>query len=277
MLTALTIENVKTDKWYKKLINMIRGNSLNVEIKSARGVVIRDIKYINRNGAVNWFELDREIGAQRNHLLCNDSVIFPEGMGFKRFCNKAFKIQLACNLGIYALSKLKGGLPDIKVGLYDKNAECVNVVEELVNYCKNIFVVTDNTEKYREKSESLTEERGAGIYVSSDRGRLSDCPLVLAPERIEESLPISGAAIVLTGFPPTVCVGGLVYFDYHFRMPNMFDNIKPESLSNEYFAGALFTKGRQYELGSIVPTTCSNFTSSQTPRSICDYLLRMSE
>lgn len=275
MLTALTIENVKTNKWYKKLFNIIRGNSLYVDIKSARGVVVRDIRYINRNGNVDWYELDREIGAQRNHLLCNENIILPQNLGFKRFENIRFKIQLACNLGVYVLGKIKSGFPDIKVGVYDLNGCCSEIIGELVNYCDNIFIVTDNTDKYNEKAEKTMAETGAGISVYKSRDVLYDCPLIIAPERIEESIPVSGGSIVLTAFPPTVCVAGLVYFDYHFRMPNMFDKIKPESLSCEYFAGALYTKGRQYELGSIVPTTCSNFTSSQTPRSICDYLLRI--
>ncbi|MCH5304836.1 MAG: hypothetical protein J1E41_08235 [Ruminococcus sp.] len=276
MLTALTIENVENKKWYKKIFYKLRGNSIRVDIKSARGVVLRNITYINRNGRIDWYALDSEIGTQRNHLLCDESIILPENRGFKRFENTEFKIQLACNLGVFVLSKLKGVVPDIKVGLFDADASCSSVLEDLVKYCKNVVAVSDNVDEYTENIQKISEECGAEVFVSSNRANLSDCNLVIAPARITEALPISGGAIVLSGFAPTVCTAGLVYFDYHFRMPNMFDKIKPESLSNEYFAGALYTKGRQYELGSIVATTCSNFTSSQTPRSICDYLARMS-
>ena len=275
MLTALTIKNAVPKNCFGKVFNTIRGNSINVEIKSARGVVLRDIVYINRNGKVNWYELDREIGAQRNRLLCSENILFPKNLGFKRFENIEFKIQLACNLGVYTLSKLKSEIPEINVGVYDKDANCTNLLEELINYSGNIFVVTDRKEKYEETAEKIALSEGAVVSVSENRGALSDCPLVIAPVQINESLPVSGGAIVLTSFAPTVCVTGLVYFDYHFRMPNMFDKIKPESLSCEYFAGALYTQGRQYELGSIVPTTCSNYSSSQTPRSICDYLIRL--
>ncbi len=275
MLTALTIKNAETDKWYKKILNLIRGNSIIVNIKSARGVVLRDIVYISRNGEVDWYALDAEIGAQRNHLLCDDSIVFPKNMGFRRFENIQFKIQLTCNLAVYTLSKLKGEIPDIKVGLFDADALCTGVLDELVNYCGDVRVVSDCTEVYRNLSEKITASTGAAVAVSESREALADCSLVIAPAQINECLPVSGGAIVLTSFAPTVCVTGLVYFDYHFRMPNMFDRIKPDSLSCEYFAGALYTKGRQYELGSIVPTTCSNFTSSQTPRSICDYLIRL--
>lgn len=275
MLTALTIETVKTNKWYIKLLNRIRGNSIYSEIKSARGVALRDIRYINRNGVVNWYALDSEIGAQRTNLLCNDSVTLPERLGFSRFENTEFKTRLACNLGLYVLSKVRSEIPEIKVGLFDCGVDFSKFLYELVNYCDNVCVISDNPERYEDSAEKILAETGASVRVSKSREPLSDCPLILAPARINENLPISGSSIVLTAYAPTVCVTGLVYFDYHFRMPNMFDRIKPDSLSCEYFAGALYTKGRQYELGSIVPTTCSNFSSSQTPKSICDYLVRL--
>lgn len=275
MLTALTVKNVIPKNCLEKIFNRLRGNSIKIEIKSARGVVLRDIVYINRNGKINWYALDSEIGAQRNQLLCTDNILFPKNSGFKRFENIEFKIQLACNLGVYVLSKLKSEIPDIKVGVFDKNACCTNLLEELINYSANIVVVTDYKDEYENTAERIAFSEGAVVSVSENRDALSDCPLVIAPGQINESLPVSGGAIVLTAFAPTICVTGLVYFDYHFRMPNMFDELKPESLSCEYFAGALYTKGRQYELGSIVPTTCSNFSSSQTPRSICDYLIRL--
>lgn len=277
MLTALTIENIKTDKWYKNFFNKLRGNSIRVEIKSARGVALRNITYINRNGQVDWYALDSEIGAQRNHLLCSDDVVLPAEMGFKRFENTEFKIQLACNLGLFVLSKLKGEIPNVKVGLFDASANCSSLLEDLIKYCGNVAVVSDNIDEYDEITEKISEEYGAEVFVTNNREVLSDCAFVIAPEKICETLPFSGGAVVLSGFAPTVCTAGLVYFDYHFRMPNMFDKIKPDSLSNEYFAGALYTKGRQYELGSIVPTSCSNFGGSQTPGSICDYLVRMNE
>ncbi len=277
MLTALTVKTEEVRNWYERLFNKIRGNSITVDIKSARGVALRHITYINRNGSVNWFEIENEIGDSRDRILCDDSVLLPENMGFTRFENTVFKARLSCNLGLYVLSKLSGEAPGIKAALYDVNGDYSEFLKSFFHYAENrgekssrgfgeLCVITDNREVYEKAAAEIMDESGAAVFISERRDNLSDCALIIAPERIEESLPVSGGAIVLTGFAPTVCIPGLVYFDYHFRMPNMFDRIKPESLSCEYFAGALFSKGRQYELGSIVPT--------KTPRSICDYLLR---
>lgn len=273
MLTALSIENLTSGIWYKKIINKLRGDSITVDIRSARGVALRHITYLSRSGEINWERLSRVIGAQRNHLLCNEDVLPPADLGFRRFDNKTFKIQLASNLGVYVLSKLKNKMSDIAVAIYDLRGDCTRLLSELARYTGKLTVVTDNLDAYNSAAEAISEDTGAIAYVTDNRARLMDCALIIAPEQINELLPLSSNVIVLTSTAPTVCTPGLIYYEYHFRMPNMFDRIKPRDLTTEYFAGALYTKARQYELGSIVPTACSNYASSQTYRSICEHLL----
>lgn len=270
MLTALTIENLQGDKWYKRLYNVLRGNSLRVEINSARGVALRHIIYINRTGRVDWLRLNSVVGSQRNHLLCGEDIALPGDLGFRRFDNRDFKIKLAGNLGIYVLSRLED--KDIAVGLYDPCGEQGELLGDIVRYTSNAVAVSDNTEAYSLLGEKICCDTGATVQATDNRSRLGDCRLVIAPEQIRETLPLRSDAVVLSSQPPTVCTPGLVYYDYRFRMPNKFDTIKPRELSEEYFAGALYTKARQYELGSIVPTLCCNFGSTQTIPSICQCL-----
>lgn len=273
MLTALSIENLTSEIWYKKVLNKLRGDTVHIDIRSARGVPLRHITYLSRSGTVNWIRLSKLIGAQRNHLLCGDDILLPTDMGFRRFDNKTFKIQLASNLGVFVLSKLKNKVSELSVGIYDLRGDCTRLVAEIARYTDNLTVVTDNLDDYNTAAEAVSADIGAVVQVTDNRARLMDCALIIAPEQINELLPLSGNVIVLTSAAPTVCTPGLIYYDYHFRMPNMFDRIKPNDLSAEYFAGALYTKARQYELGSIVPTACSNYASSQTYRSICEHLM----
>jgi hypothetical protein len=275
MLTALTVENATSEKWYKKLVNKARGNSIKTEIKSARGVALRHIIYINRTGKIDWFKLDSVISSQRNHLLCSEDIILPVELGFKRFDNREFKVRLASNFGIFILSKLGKTADKLKTGFYDPRGECADVLAGLLKYSSNVVVVSDNLTSFNLEIRRIYEETGATVQLSSNRVQLMDCDLVIAPMQIKELLPLSGNSIVISGSAPTVCVAGLVYYDYYFRMPNKFDSIKPKELSEEYFAGALYTKARQYELGSIVPTSCRNYSSTQTTMSICKYLSKI--
>ncbi|MGN0489574.1 MAG: hypothetical protein ACI4HO_09960 [Ruminococcus sp.] len=277
MLTALTIESLPKENWYKNIFNKIRGNSVKTQVKSARGVALRHITYINRTGKIDWFKLDSIIGSQRNHLLCSEDIILPTELGFKRFDNKEFKIRLSANFGIYVLSKLGEKADLIKTGFFDPKGECTEILGGLLKYSSNVVVVSDNLTAFHNETRRITDETGATVQISSNRIQLMDCDLVIAPMQITELLPLSGNCIVLSGATPTVCVPGLVYHSYYFRMPNKFDSLKPKELSEEYFAGALYTKARQYELGSIVPTVCRNYSSTQTRVSICKYLEKSAE
>lgn len=272
MLTALTINEIKSDKWYKNLFAKLRGNSIRTEITSARGVVLRHITVDKRCDRLDWELLDSIIGAQRNHLICSDNIILPSELGFRRFDDGLFRCVLSLNLTLNVLSKLKNKL-DLSFALYDPDGLFPDFLSDAAHYCGDITVITDKPEKFEQVIEKIADDSGAQIKLSSNRERLLDAQLVSAPTQIREPLPLSGTSVTLTGKAPTVCVAGLVYFDYHFRMPNMFDRLRPRELSEVYFCAALFTKARQHELGSIVPTTCFNYSSSQTTRSLCEFIV----
>ncbi len=277
MLTALTIDNQLQDKWYRKLFDRIRGNSLKVEIKSARGVTLRHIIYTNRNGRINWMKISSVIGSRRNNIICDENISLPSELGFRRFENTEFSIRLATNMGVYILSQLDKTADKIKVGFFDIRGDSTDCISSIIRYTSNVVIVTDNLTAFNLELRRIYEETGASIQATGNRIQLMDCDLVIAPMEIQELLPLSGNTIVLTGFAPTVCLPGLVYYSYYFRMPNKFDGIKPKEIPEEYFAGALYTGARQYQLGSIVPTVCSNYSSSQTSISICNYLEKIAE
>ena len=271
MLTALTIKNITADKWYKKVINKLKGNSIDIQLNSARGVVLRHITYTIRNGKIDWGKLNHLIGNQRNHLLCSENIILPKELGFRRFDNIDFKTRLATNAAVYILSQ--ADTKNIRVGLYDPKGEHTELLSHLVKNTANLAVITDNSTAFEYEVRSVYEELGASVRLSDNRIHLMDCQLIIAPDKIKEALPLSSSAVVLTSYPPSVCICGLVCYSYYFRMPKGFDELKPQELTEEYFCGALYTKAGQYELGSIVPLVCGNQNSTQTCMSIREYLL----
>lgn len=270
MLTALTVTN-KTDKvWFKRLINYIKGNKIKTEVKQVRGVTLRHIEYTNRTGTINWDEIDRFVGIQRNHLLCSEYLELPKNMGYKRFYSDEFAKRLCTNMALYVLDKVKN-TENIKVGLYDISGDSSDVLIHLLKYCPNTITVTDNNEEYYQQSEYILQETGISPIITNSRESLEVCDLIVAPCVINEILPICNKAIVLTCGCPTKEQNGTLYFRYHFKMPNKFDAIKPAELSDYYFASALYTKARQHQFGSIVPMLCSNYASGARIESLCAY------
>lgn len=265
MLTSLTIENLIAENIFVAFIYRLRGNKINVDIKSARGAVLRQVTYLNRTGRIDWDALDRVIGNQRNHLLCSEKIALPKELGYRRYDNTPFLGRLAINMAGFVLGRCGENCP--KTGIYDPKGDYCELIGEIVRQ-SDALIVTDFPEKYEDIAERLSREYGVSLRLSCERSALSECELVVAPSKICEPIPLRDSAVILTCAPPAVCLSGAVYYRYHFRMPNMLERLKPAELSPAYFVGALFTKARRYELGSIIPTSCSGETSSQTVKSL---------
>ncbi len=273
MITALTIETPEKGRGIRRLINSLRRDGVNVELKRARGVCIKHITYISRRGKVDIGKIDRFIGAQRNHLLCEEDISFPKNSGYKRFYSPAFTARLCTNMALYTISKCKNP-ENLKIGIYDPDGSQHGLLTCVLRDCCDVFVVTDNPNDYLCELDEAMEKLGATAVVTKQRDELSCCDFVIAPAVISEKLPLREDAVVLTNEPPKESIKGLVYSKYYFKMPNGFDKIKPKELGEDYFCSALYTLGSQYELGSIIPTLCRSGASSQTIKSLCAYLER---
>ena len=271
MITALTIDVPEKSKGIRQLLDILKHDRVDVEVKRARGVSIKHVTYTSYSGKVKLAKIDRIIGAQRNHLLCSENLKFPVNSGYKRFFSSEFTSRLCTNM---ALSVIKSSnCPEnLKLGIYDPDGKTPDFLFCVLNYCSDVTVVTQNTEPYYCELRRAMDEFGASAVITSQIQDLDDCKLVVAPCVIKESLPVRGDAVVLTNGCPKVHMGGLIYYKYYLRMPNGFDLIKPNELDEEYFCSALYTLASQYELGSIVPTVCRNFSSSQTVKSLCAYV-----
>lgn len=271
MITALSILTPENSRGIRRLFNSLRKDKVCVELKRARGVCIKHITYTSYKGNVNIDKIDRFIGAQRNHLLCDETINFPKESGYKRFHSSAFAARLCTNMALYVISKCKNP-ENLKIGIYDTDGNLEGFLKCVLKFCADVTVITDRPENYYDELNSTMEELGATAVITNQRDGICNCDFVIAPYIICEKLPIKETALVLTGGNPKVDIKCFVYSKYYFKMPNGFDKIKPQELDEEYFCSALYTLGSQYELGSIIPKICRNNSTSQTIKSLCSYL-----
>lgn len=270
MLVALNIKSQMPKTFFEKLLNKVRGDKIVTEISNVGGVALRDVTYIKRSGKINFEKLSCALGETRN-ILCCEGVTLPEG--FVRFENREFTSLLSINLGVFILSELKKAGEDLPVGFYDPDGLYSEHLSRLSRYNNNLIVVTDDTEQYDAISEKILDDSGAVVSVTDNRLRLTDCRLIIVPEGVSEPLATLGNTVVLSGKKPAVSLSGVCYYDYSMRTPDSFSQLKPPRFSAVYFSGALYSLARQYELGSVVPASCSNREFSQTPASLVKYLV----
>jgi len=273
MITALSVKVPEKTTGINKLVNKIRRDKVESTIKRARGVSVRHITYTSYSGKIKLEKTDRIIGEQRTQLLCDKNLNFPQESGYKRFDSVEFSSRLCTNMALCLLMEYEN--PEkLKIGIYDENGSSADFLFNILEYCSNVVVVTHNTEEYKMVLDRALDELGASALITENISELENCNFIIAPQIIEEHLPIKADTLVLTAGCPKVHNNGMLYYKYHFRMPNGFDMLKPDTLDEEYFCSSLYTLASQYELGSIVPLVCSNYSCSQTTKSLCAYVSR---
>ncbi|MBQ6387560.1 MAG: hypothetical protein IJH96_02950 [Ruminococcus sp.] len=267
MITALSVNIPEKSEGFKRLTNRLRRDKVEVCVSRARGVSLRHITYTSYSGEVRLDRADNLIGAQRSQLLCSEKLVFPLRSGYRRFSSSSFSSRLCSNMALEVLRACPSAAA-LRCGMFDPHALAADWLLRSLACCINPIVVTDNNEIYSLARERALEELGASITLTKSRTELESCDFLLAPSGIREPLCLHPGVIVLTAGKPSAPIGGEIYYHYNFRMPNGFDTIKPAELSEEYFCSALYTLGAQYELGSIVPLSCSGQYCSQTVKSL---------
>lgn len=275
MVTALTVCVSEKRKGLWGFTDKFRRDKVDMQLKKARGVSLKHITYTSYSGKLNLEYIDHLIGAQRNHLICVENLAFPENSGYRRFSSPSFSYRLCTNMALAVLKDCEQS-ENLSIGIYDPDGDSADFAFYALKYCSDVKIVTNSSDAYVPELERAMEEFGATAVLTENRQELDSCDFVIAPTQICEALPIKIDSVVLTVGCPKVKVTGLVYYKYYPRVPKGFDLLKPEELDDEYFCSALYSLAAQYELGSIVPSLCSNYSTSQTVKSLSAYLSNLS-
>ena len=271
MMTALSVRIPEKQRGIKALAEKLRRDKIEITMKRARGVSLRHIVYTSYSGEVKLEKTDDAVGIQRDRLLCSDKLSFPPSSGYKRFCSTAFSARLCENFALSVLSDCRCAA-DLRIAVYDPAAYSAGLLIPLLERCSDVTVVTDCAQPYFCAADRALNELGAGAMITRRREELASKDLIIAPKTISETLNLDSDAVVLTVKPPVKPISGAVFYNYHFKMPNGFADIKPEELSEEYFCSALYTLGAQFALGSIVPLTAACGSARKTAAEVGNLL-----
>lgn len=254
MLTILDIKERQYKSKILRVFSCFMANSLSDEILQSGDIRVRYLKYINRNSKVNYKKIDKLVGAQRNHLLCNEKLKLPSTLSFKRFKSDEYKVRLCTNTALALLASSKR--VNYNIGLIDEKAHHTALPRYILRYTDTLVVVSTNTDVYSDVAKELLEEIGAPIRLSKTAKSLYNCDIIIAPEGIAQGISTKDDCLILTTKKPEFSVNSKVIFDYSVRLSSALSKICPECIDETYFASALYTIGHRFELGSLVPSVC---------------------
>lgn len=267
MLTALTVKKHERRKGIRGFADRFKRDRATVKVQRARGVYLKHITYITYGRKPRFEKLEKIIGESKNRVICSPKLEFPSDCKLKRFCNSDFSARLCTNLTLRILSMCNFS-EKLKIGIYDPDGRDSDFLQYIMKYSSDVTVVTNCPDTYYEANEFIMENLGTCSIVTKRSEELERCHLIIAPRTIENTFSSNENTLILTNGRPKAEVIGHIYYKYYFKMPNGFDRIKPQELETEYFCSALYSLGRQYSLGSIVPMMCSNYSTTQTVKSL---------
>lgn len=271
MLTTLTIENRIHKGLAGKLLSFLPSDSLRVQVHKGQPD-IRYLRYINRSSKVNWKKISKEAREGRGALLCSTSEPAAAGFGIRVFEPSELRRRLCSNMALAVLEAMKNVPKSLRIGLYDPSGESADLPEHLLRFTDNFIVVTKNYRVYSEEAQRLLEETGAVLYVSPHPSLLSTCGLILSPSVLDVHFTPMTKAVVLSAHRPSVSLACRAYFKYSFQLEKALEELRPEGLDTELFAGGLYSLCGMYSLGSCVPLVCSGESDTQTALSLRRYL-----
>jgi len=269
MLTALTILDYSKGK---KKYNLFKRDKTHLELVEYNNIKLVHITYYKYRDKIKWEKIRELTGNESKCVLCNKDVVFPKNSGLKRYTTNLLKERIVENTAIEVIKRCKTPTENIEVGLYDPEGTKSHIIKGILKYTGRLTVVTNVTEDYYNIYKQIISDTGAVIMFRKSVKALKNCNIIIAPQKITETLPVSSDAVVFTSEKPAVCQGGMVYNSYIIALSESYKEIKPHSLSDEYFAQALYDKGRQHRLGSVLPILCISDTGNDTIDGICSFV-----
>ena len=274
MLTALTIKDYSNKKrgldWFKR-------DSTQLEVIKYNKMQIVHIIYNKYGKKVKWDKIKQLAGNESKTLLCNRNITLPESSGLRRYSSNLLKERIAENTALEVLKRCSNECDNIEVGVYDASGRKSALVRELLKYVDRLTVVTDAVGDYYKIYREIISETGAVILIKNNLSALKNCDIVIVPEKIKIEMPVKNNTVIFTAVSPAVCQVGRVYCSYIVALNESYKDIKPHSLSDEYFAQALYDKGRQYRLGSVLPILCISESGNATIEEISRFIQQHSK
>ena len=253
MLTALTVKDysggLKKRRFFRK-------DKTELEVIKYGGIHLLHIIYYKYGKEIKWKKIRELAGSESKNILCDKNISFPPESGLKRYTTNLLKERIAENTALEVMKRCRAPVEELSVGLYDDIGQKAEIVSSIIKYTGRLTVVTSSAEEYYRMYKQIISSTGAVLNIKSDISAFKGCGLIIAPRKLNRVLPVDDDTLIFTSEEPSVCQKGIVYSKYIVALSNSYKEIKPHSLSDEYFAQALYDKGRQYRLGSILPVLC---------------------
>lgn len=252
MLFNLDIKKANKKGLFNKVKNLFMFNRVNINLIEYDFGSIANIELLLRRGRIPWKKIMNFLGNNKK-ILCSDNIFLPPQLGICRYTSNKLNIKLCKNAVLEILKLADTDKENLKIVLYDPCGNHVDFLSKIVDFSRNIIVITDNKESYLNEQLFLLREYGVSILITDNRDWTYNSNIVVAPEEICEALQVSFNATVFTGEKTKYNIGGRIYDKYEFLIPTKYEKTVPTNLTAEYFFNVLYDQYELEDLANIAP------------------------
>lgn len=270
MFTTFSVEDRKL-KGIKRIFSVFYKDKIIESYLDGKNLAVRRITYVNRRDKINWDAVRKIAGIQAESMICSDKIHFPKDSGLVRFRDNTFVKKMTCNFAFSTLNSMENP-QKLNVAFIDADGSESEFLWKLCTLTDNFVVVTGNKEKYEILGEKMMEKQGVSIVYTNRLTRIKDADFVIAPCKIQRIIDLNKRTVVLTSERPQVDLPVICYWNYTCTLPEEYRRLMCDDMDEMYFASALYSKGRKYFLGEMVPRVSYNENSTCTVKSLGKYL-----
>ena len=194
-------------------------------------------------------------------ILC-DKQVSLKASKLERFHSNALTEKLMENFLLGMLDKNSPLTDGIKIGFYDPEAEFPSFAEKLLSYCSNLIVVSFMPKFYEIEANRILQHSGAVMTATNSLEQLSNCDMIIAPEKIKRPLPSHQNTVIFTVCEPSVHMPGIIITGYDVDIPEEYAPLKPDSVDTDYFLSGLYSLCTVTSLAGLQPYSCHTETVS---------------
>ncbi len=270
MLTTFALEQYRFMGIKRLLLPFVR-DKVTEDYVQINELEIRRLKYISYHKKINWDTVYTHAGYEAKSLVCDGDIHFPYGMGLLRYSSRRFYARMAENFALCVLREMEH--PEgVRIAFYDLDCSSWEFLTKLCELTDNFIAVTADKEKYSKVSDLLLNDCGVSMVLTGNLNRMKDRDLIIAPSRLTKSFETGARTVILTCDVPKCELNAQIYSDYKITLPPIYRPIAEDFSDEMYLASALYTAGKQYSLGGVVPTVAFNPYGTVTVKSLAKYL-----
>ena len=200
-----------------------------------------------RKQGIDWAEIRVCAGGLSQKLLLPEGILLPENSGCAALVCTKYRQKLLFNTGLTFIRQCALPPRQTNITVLDSGARLIAEIRQLMPLAATVRVVSERPERYRTLQESLMDEFGASLLVTTAPNAAQGSTFLFA---LDDDCPVFVGDTVIFNNAKTA-YGTFSVSGSGCALPEAYAAVLPPGISPEAFAEALYEYCSAAPLGAL--------------------------